>query len=678
MLVYVKDGRIIRIEGDPEHPYNWGLLCSKGLAAAQLVYQPDRWKYPQKRVGKRGEDKWKQISWDEALDTIAEKLLEIKRNYGAEAISISTGTDKGFSYHIPRFANLIGTPNIVETGGAQCFLPALNADRLTYGDSAFIPDYENGPRCMVMWGTQQYINNNLCFGARIIWNKTRGAKLIVVDPRFTYLASRADLWLQVRPATDTALALAWLNVIINEGLYDKEFVDKWTVGFDKLAEHVQEYPPEKVAEITWVPSEIIKQAARMYATTKPAIFQWGNALEQFPNSFDFARSRAFLRAITGNLDVPGGEKIQSPMPGVNKRSPEFQCRDRLAEEMWQKRLGADKYKFLCGKAAANPEAHSPEVFQAMLTGKPYPIKAMLFWGCDGQLFANINEVIEAIKKLDFIVVIDRRNTLASKFADVLLPVSTFLEQDNIFDYLRCGLPWVSLRQKVIEPMGECRQDDEIFFALVKRLGVGDDYPWTTMEEHLDWQLEPHGLTFKQFKESEKGFLEYPVKYRKYEENGFKTPSGKVEIYSSRIEQEGYNSMPTYREPPESPISTPEVAKDYPLILITGAKYPMFFHSDYRQLPWLGEIVKENVVEIHPETASKLGVNDGDPVFVESLRGKVKVKAKFDEGMHPQVVHVYQGWPGEANVNQLTSNKPPYDPAVGTYQLRGLLCRVKKA
>jgi thiosulfate reductase/polysulfide reductase chain A len=232
---------------------------------------------------------------------------------------------------------------------------------------------------------------------------------------------------------------------------------------------------------------------------------------------------------------------------------------------------------------------------------------------------------------------------------------------------------ITIRQKVIEPIGESRQDDEIFFALAKRLNL--DYTCTTMEEFLDWQLEPFGLTFERFKRREKGFIEFPMKYRKYEENGFRTSSGKVELYSDGLEKAGLDPLPVYREPPESPYSTPELARDYPLILTTGAKYPVFFHSEYRNLTWLREIAPENALEINPETASKLSIKHGDTVMVESLRGKMKVKARISEGIDPRVVHIPHGWIGEAIVNILTSDKPPYDPAIGTYQLRGILCRV---
>ncbi|MEM3453333.1 MAG: molybdopterin-dependent oxidoreductase, partial [Candidatus Hadarchaeum sp.] len=297
--VYVHDGKIVKVEGMKEHPINRGEICPKAEAAIDYVYSPDRLKYPLKRDG----DSWKRISWDEALTTIAQELTRIKKEYGSRALAVYLG--QGIDYYenkwyARRFCDVYGTPGYYSVD-SMCYRARVIAHRLTYGAMS-VADQENS-KCILMWARNEY-NAILPRAKKALKALENGAKLIVVDPVRTFFAKRADIHLRPRPGTDCALALAMLNIIISEGLYDKEFVERWTVGFEKLAEHVKKYPPEKVEEITWVKADDMVKAARLYASTKPACINQGNSIDLQANGVQTSRALAIMQAITGNLDVP--------------------------------------------------------------------------------------------------------------------------------------------------------------------------------------------------------------------------------------------------------------------------------------------------------------------------------------------------------------------------------------
>jgi len=304
VLVHVRDGTIVKIEGDPDFPTNHGSMCSKGLAFQQFVYHPDRVTYPLKRAGKKGEGKWQRISWDEAFDTIVNKLKQVIKDYGPESIVLGQGTSREGESFLARFGNLLGTPNVI-AAGHFCYLSRVGASLVTCGNLP-IADYDGNPKCVMVWANNiLWVNADEYTGENLSRVMAQGVKLIVIDPRLTYLSSRADIWLQLRPGTDAALALGMANVIISEGLYDKEFVEKYTHGWDQFVERVKEYPLDKVEETTWVPADKIREAARLFAQTKPATIQWGVPIEQTINCIDADRLLIDLVAITGNLDVPG-------------------------------------------------------------------------------------------------------------------------------------------------------------------------------------------------------------------------------------------------------------------------------------------------------------------------------------------------------------------------------------
>jgi anaerobic selenocysteine-containing dehydrogenase len=684
VLLHVEGDRLVKVEGDRESPLNHGRLCPIGTVTLDLVYHPDRLKHPLRRAGTRGSGQWQRISWDQALDEISQRLLAIREEFGAEAIALGTGTGRHHIRWVSRFGHALGTPNWCEPGFAQCFHPRVNTCILTFGDFP-VSDYTGdvSPACIMFWGhnpTNSGPDGETRFN--VLEALERKPKIIVIDPRQTELAKRADVWLQIRPGVDDALALSMLNVIIGEKLYEEPFVARWTHGFDALRERVRDYSPEWAEPITWVGADKIRAAARLFATTKPALLDWGCAIEHTPKCIQTVRAVSMLPALTANVDVPGGWVFG--MHGLG-RFPSLI--ENLTPEVSAKRLGADCFKLLGGEGADLPAAHIPTLLQAMREGKPYPVKAFLVFGNNTlSTYANTALVYESLMKLDFMVCADLFMTPTAELADVVLPAASWPELNQL-----AGLPTVAanvvLAQQKAVRIGECKSDEEIFVELARRmkLAVGTE----TVEDVLDAQLAAGkiAMTFDELKQ--RGFVKVPFKYRKFEEQGFKTPTGKIELYSTRLEALGYSPLPRYEEPPESPISSPDVARNFPLVLTTGGRISFFFNSEHRQIGNLRKARRYPLAEIHPATAARYGVVDGEWMWIETRRGRIRQKAKVTAGIDPRVIHVEHGWwfPEEpapeygvwqSNANLLTDNHPPYDPAMGTYQLRALLCRVARA
>ena len=676
VLIYTKEGKVAKIAGDPECPINHGTLCSKGIASTQLVYHPDRLTHPVRRMGARGSGKWERISWDDALNTIAGRMLGYKAENGSESIVMGYGTGRENEAVIYRFANLLGTPNVL-TAGHFCYGPRIATSIVTCGTNPIV-DYENNPRCIMVWGNNLVISNPDCYkGEPFSVSLDRGAKLIVIDPRLTRMAARADIWLQLRPGTDTALALGMLNVIVNEELYDTDFVENHVYGWDQFVERVNQYPLDKVAQITWVPEDKIRQAARLFATTRPAAVQWGVAIEQQINCADNNRALMALMGITGNIDAPGGQVLFSP-PKI-RNVGQFGAHRMLPADQADKRLGADRFRLAGNFAIINPKC----VWDAILNEEPYAVKMLFFISSNPILTrANAKEVYRALEKVEFMAVSDFFMTPTAELADIVLPAATWLEMDYIGDFWkRHG--YLLPRRKAVQ-IGECRSDHEMLNDLAHRVGQSEHW-WDDFEGGLDYILEPMGITWQEFKKM--NYIRGEVKYHKYREKGFSTPTKKFELYSTLLENWGYDPLPKFREPPESPISTPELTGEYPYILITGRRLPGFFHTENRQLSWMRELHREPVVEIHPETAKKEGIKEGDWMVIESPRGKVRQRARLFEGIDPRVIgaeHAWwfpekaapdHGWE-ESNINILTDNAyETCDPAMGATSVRVLLCKI---
>ena len=692
VLVHVEDGRIDRIAPDPNHPTTRGYICVKGVSYAQVAFHPDRIKYPLRRAGAKGGGNWERISWDEALDEIAARLTEIKNRYGVKSIGAFHGTAPRESLFSCRlFAAALGTPNVANTDLHICHAPTMTAEIATIGGPVLQeegPDYRNS-KCILVCGGNPLASHpprgrDLLEGVRK--NK---AKLIVIDPRRIALAGQADMWLQVRPGADAALILAMLHTIIAEDLYDHEFVSRYCHGFDELAAHIRDYPPEKMAPIAWIPSEKIKAAARMFATTKPALVHHRVATEHNHNSTQGDRALAILAAINGNLGVKGGNLLPTHVPGYLGTAGVVALA-KLPRDIASERLGAKQYPLISGPDSFFTFVHAGVAAEAMLGRGEYPLKGLYLAGGNPVVnMQNTRRTWEAFKALDLLVVGEYFMTPTAELADFVLPATTWLERDECCDeqYMGCA----AARQKVVEPQYESRDDVEMIIDLVKRIPWADRkyLPWDSAAEFNDFRVKGAGLTFEEFKQ--KGYITVEPEYRPYVTKGFRTPTGKVELYSTIFAKHGYPPLPVYVEPPQSPYSTPELSKQYPYILFTGGRVIEYYHSSGRQIESLRKREPDPVIELHPDTASQENLLEGDWVWVETpqIQGeRVRFRLKITENMHPSMVHCQHGWwfpenPApdhgcfESNIDVVLSDDPPREAICGSVPTRGTLCRIYK-
>ncbi|MFC2122520.1 molybdopterin-dependent oxidoreductase [Bacteroidota bacterium] len=718
VVVHSKDGVLQEIEEDRSDPrVDWVFpptrACLRLNAARDWFYHPDRVNFPLKRIGQRGEGKWNRISWEQAFDEIAAKLQAIKAEHGAESIALTTGTARTREEYVSRFANLLGTPNI---GGEAmiCFGPRIVTSQAVFGWAAYRPTIalKEGTKCFFLIGIDPSQSRQREW-KDIRDCKQAGIKIIVADPRRTATAELADIWLQLRPGSDTALLMSMINVIIEEGLYDKDFVDKWCYGFDRLAKRAREYPPEKVAATTWLAPEQIIEAARMYGSNRPGVSLNGMGSEHLANAIEAIHARIILTAITGSIDVKGGQLITGPASCITEG--EIALTDALSPEQKAKQLGADRFKLLSwpgydllqsyttkvwGKPCAKPneqaQAHPPTMYRSMISGVPYPVKACITVASNPLISAaNTKLVYNALKSLELYVVLDYWLTPSAELADYVLAPASWLERpffntggggiDNSIIAGEQALP------TTISGKYDHRTDYEILRELMIRLGYGEYWPWKTLEDSYDYRLEPMGITFKQFM-AQGGYHIPPPEYKKYEEVGFATPTGKVELYSTIFEKLGYDPLPRYEEPFENPVSTPKVAKMYPLILITGGRFHPMYHSEHRQIKSLRRRHPYPLIQIHPETARKNGIDNGDWVWIETLRGQIMMRCQYFDGMDARVVHAEHDWwlpelPGEepslhgvwrVNVNVLTDDNPDIcNKLSGGWPLKTALCKIRK-
>ncbi len=810
VLAHVQNGRVIKLEGNPEYPMSRGAMCAKGLAGIQALYHPNRMKYPMKRVGERGEGKWQRITWDEAITTIANKLMETRDKYGAEYVMASTGGGGNPAGFTPsRFLNAFGSPNFFEPGCAQCYLPRTFIYGLVYGgvttsiaDSQCLELYypDDTPiKTLAIWGSVPAYHAPAGSGRCVTELRARGVKTVVVDPRFTPDAAKADVWLPIRPGSDTALLMSWIKYIIDQGWDDREFVAQWTNGpflvntatklfirekdvnpngdantymvwdqktnsakpfpfpgdpnvspvlfgsftvngiavkpaYQLLKDRVDEWPIEKAAQLCWVDPEKVKEGAKLYAANKPSGMILGVATDQHANSTQSAMCAAILDCILGNVEKPGAlmQRFKGTGLGAN---PGSRLVSLLPNEQLLKRLGLAEYKALITWNAA----HIPTVLNAVTTGKPYKPRVWLERsGNKLAMLGNATAWYPVFKEMDFVLHMYMYPTSFSAMADILLPATEWLETN----YIIGSGNMIFARQEVVRTYEHI--DETLFWSrLVKKLAdmghpgckkaldpsqlPATEAPYfpDSMEAAMDNWLKPLKITWADFKA--KGSMEFaPYKdYKTYgvykqtnaqtgKPNGFNTPSGKLEIYLESLlvfgrtgmvpglkaltvspiplppASKDYDPLPYYIEPGESPISTPDIAKQYPLV-ITSGRIPLFHHGTLRNIPWLRELYPVPQLEINPDTAQSLGLAEGDWAWIESQRGKTRGKVHLNAAFHPQVVFLERFWfpelsekapvlygYREASVNVLTKSDPPYSPEVGTYTLRGFQVKVSKA
>ena len=673
ILATLEDQKITHITGDPDCPFNRGAICPKGRAVPELLYHPERLTVPLKRIGPKGAGNWQPISTDEALDAVAAKLKVYADKFGPESVLLYSGAYRGLERDfIQRLARVLKTPNTVSVDNI-CHVPRTTAARYTFGAMPF-PDYQHPPQCLIIWGRNSLQTGGDGSQAQLRHVLKKHTRLIVIDPRKIALAARADIWLQPRPGSDGLLALGMLHVIVREKLYDADFVAQWTVGFQPLKDFLAAYPPAVVAEKTWLPPERIEEAARLFAKADCAAIQWGNALDQTSNAFQTCRAVAILMALTGNLDIPGGAVLPDSVPLLE--GSDFSLAQDVAGPL--KPPVGSRFK-LAARANLVP---SQEVSKAILAQQPYPLKAGLIFGSNPLLtYAGAEETYAAFQKLDFMVAADLFMTPTVALADIVLPVAAPLEYDDLVQQRSC----VAARPKIIAPPGECRSDMQWINLIAARMGFGR-YFWRDESAALDAVLAPAGLNYDQLKNL--GIYCIQHHYRKFEARGFSTRSGRVELFSEPLREMGIDPLPVFVEPRLTPFGAPDLTAEYPLVL-TSSKNPFFFHASHRNIPSLRKLSPEPLVELHPETAAKLGLEEGDRVHIETPRGKIRQSLRLNADLDRRVAVAAFGWwfpeKGlaelygwqEANLNMLTDSSPPHDPAMGSANLRGIMCKVFK-
>jgi anaerobic selenocysteine-containing dehydrogenase len=692
--VHLIDGRIDHLTPLKNHPQ--GIVCPRGRQAKEIVYSPDRILYPQRRVGERNSGKFERTTWDEAYNIIVENLQRVAEKYGAEATSIYTGRGN-FEFGLNEAfapantaessANAVlfpfGSPNATGVGSLCYAAYGMLAARACFGDYIrnVVEDIDQAGLILV-WGANPITDSAPTKLRQLQKARRRGAEIVVIDHRHneTAVATRAQ-WIGVRPGTDGALALGLIHVLIVENLYDHTFVERWVHGFAELRHYVQGFSPERVAQITWVPAETIRELARKIARARGCSILTYTGLEYSNSGVQAIRAVWTLQAIAGHLDVPGGKL--------------FKMRDRLQfnriltepQKGAPRPIGADEYPLYY---EVRREAHAALLPRAILEGKPYPIRSLIISG-SSLLTAWPKPALwrRALAALDFLVVVNHFPTADSQYADIILPATTMFEIESYMIYDG----YIQLRQRVIEPPGEVRNDYLIFAELARRLGYGHLWPQTE-EELIREALRDKPVTLEALRAQPEGmpFAVPKMRYCKYETGllredgrpGFDTPSGKFEITSEWFRQHGYEPLPVYTEPVEGPLATPELAGQYPLVFNSGARTQFSFRSQHHNIPSLVSRHPHPLVTIHKTDAAARSIQDGDDVYVVTPRGRVPFRARVTEGVVPGVVEANMGGGGplgstawqQANVNELTDFENR-DPISGFPVYKALLCDVVK-
>ena len=655
VLAHVEDGVITRVEGNPYCPLNKGKLCAQGQSITQWVYNPQRLKYPLIRTGEKGEGKFRKATWDQALGLVTSKIKELKDEYGPECITFGKGQAAGWYnvHHLlqQRLLNALGSPNYCQWGPSVCYSPQGKIYELTLGSGPWMypkPDYDNAD-LIIEWmtsgmnavsrGGQDSISNNLrTLPRKIIDRLEEGAKLVVINPQLIPLAAnrRVYKWVPIRPGTDAALALAMINVVIGGELYDRDFVANYCYGFDKLKEHVKQYTPEWAEPITDIAAEEIRSLAKEYATTKRACLRMTEAPQKRDLS-DLARALPILFAITGHLDRVGGQVYIYPAV-----TPDFET--RFADRISKGKMAISQGKY----PVTRPGGYPIEIIESITTGKPYKIRLIYLLGCNPMSTSrNPTGIAEALKMVDFLVVHEMFMTPTCRFADVILPAASRFEYDTgpvVYENHLTTAP------KVIEPLWDTRNEAEVMLDLACRLGMGEDFWHGNYEDMLDEMLKVAGvgINYEELKRNAlKGiFLPKPEimdKRERYDTIFNTLPHGKVQLYNLTFEKFGGKPMPMYVGPSESPINTPGLLKDYPLIYTDQHCDYVQHHSWTKSVPWLREIRRNSFVKINPQTAEKYGIKDGDWVQIISPHGMKKAVAWIFPGIRPDTLMGQHGW-----------------------------------
>jgi anaerobic selenocysteine-containing dehydrogenase len=714
VLVEIDAGRVAAIRGDKEHPFSAGFVCVKGQHAHDQHYHADRVHRPRKRIGARGAGRWQEIPWEQALDEIAARIGELAGRHGQETLAHAFGTFHGADFGIgQRFLNLFGSPNTVGQDKI-CYGPGALGETLTYG---FGPSFFTFPipgltRCMVLWGLRPAASSPLLW-RQILRVQKAGAKLVVIDPERVKEARGADLHVQPLPGTDAALALGLTRVLIDNGWHDEAFVRTHTVGFEELRERLAQYAPARVAELTGVPASDIVRIAELLGNNRPAIIHAGNGLCQSGHgAVQTGRALACLVAVSGNLGVQGGHRLNGP-PLNLLANGDAVAESALTPQQAARRLGADRYALL-GKGYAEMDqalagawhghhgvmnwlasAHAPTLWRAILERKPYAVTALILQHHNpvgASANAALAEAALASPNLELLVAQDLFVTPASRLADYLLPAAHWLEKPFYsmgLGYMGIAGDYVEAKPAVLPTEHEHHGDYDLWRDLGRRLGQAEHWP-DTADRFWNTCLAPAGLDFGTVSAAVGPIMGPPARGPDRPRGhgspkDWGTPSGKVELRSSLLAGWGLDPLPAF----DPPALLADSATEFPLRLTTGGRRIEGFHQDAQRMPWFRRKYPEPEFCLHPETAARAGIGDGDWAWIETPTGRVRQRARCTDGLRPGVVQSDRWWYPErgpdgddpfgwrgTNINVCTGDAAEQcDPVLGTWMLRGVPCRI---
>lgn len=660
VIIYTdkKTGKFIKVEGDEENPYYQGRLCSRCLDLAESIYHPDRLLYPMKRDPKyRGKaDKWERITWDEAYDLIDEKFTKIRDEYGGKSIIFASGTGRVTPPINARLGYALGSIQYSYFwSGNACYVPRVAAANTIQGcytcpdfSMQFYDRYDDpewvAPKNIFIWGNNPLVANadgNL--GHWVVDCMKRGSKLIVIDPRASWLATKADLWVNLRPGTDSMLALAMANYIIENDLYDHDFVDKWCYGFDEYAQACKEYTVDRAAETCWLDKEDVIAAAK-YMAEKPTAVQWGLAIDMNLQCITASQALCNLWCITGQIDIPSGMiTVHDPYNTEVWLPPD--PKEVFTPKQEMERIGSG-FQMITNSGMVQCQADS--MIDQLVTGRPYKIRGAWIQSTNPLSCTGMQpktRIEKGLLNCEINVGVDCYMTpTLMATCDIVLPLNFYPEREG----LRSVWYYIQNTNKACEPMGEAKDDFQIDWELGRRWNK-DLWPGETLEEYFSFLIKEAGITYD---DSRKLNWIYPeFHYRKYEKGeqrpdgqlGFNTITGRIELYSLLLQQWGEKPLPYFEEPPMSPYSQPELYKEYPFVFMTGARHYASFHSEHRQIPRLRAMHPDPWFEIHPTKAQELGIVDGQWCWIETPMGRARLTAHITEIISPRMIMADHGW-----------------------------------
>jgi len=628
VIAYVKDGKLWKLEGNPLDPLSKGRLCPRGTGGVGAHYDSERLRSPLIRKSLRGEEKWVEVTWDEALNYIADKMQKIKNEYGPESIALfSHGIGGTFIKHLLR---AFGSPNETAPSFAQCRGPREVGFELTFGDVVGSPertDIENA-KCLVLIGShigENMHNTQVQEFAKAI---EKGASIIVVDPRFSVAASKAKYYLPIKPGTDLALLLAWMGVIVREKLYDEEYIKKFGYGFEKFAQEVSQYTPEWAYIETGIKPELIVETAYEMARYRPAtLIHPGRHVTWYGDDAQRSRAIALLNALMGSWGRKGGFYVPYSMSIPKYPYPPY---PELKKEPVDN--PGRKYPFATG------EQISTGIREATITGQPYPIKGWFVYGTNLlQALPNKEETIKAIQNLDLMVMIDVIPSEVAGWTDVVLPESVYLERYDELNLSPFREGFVGIRQPVVEEPYNQKPNWWIAKKLAEKLGLEQYFPWKNIEEYLETRLKLAGLSFDELKE--KGIIkapQQPIYYEDGVEPVFETPSGKIEFYSDQLVAAGFDPIPRYTKHPEPPAG---------YFRLLYGRAPVHTFSKTQSNPLLRDMMSENEVWVNADVAERWGLKNGQRIRLKNQDGVLSdpVKVKVTERIRKDCVYIVHGF-----------------------------------